>query len=766
MSLPLLYSVQSDGSSPVVGSQVTQGSTLSVSLPSMYPVPGTTYALQTATGTTVSTFACPLFSQVAQIPLTGLIPLDAQFLSQGFNSAYSDLVSIGNGQYVFTTNSSSFANLSGGINLCVWNPTSPSNSFSVWQSDPELVNTSAFRLATDVQGRVYVLGSQNGGAGYAYNVPVRRYNNDGSGGTTLVFNVTPHVFYPQNLQVDSLFNLYVGGGIGTGGGVAQFSPQGAFLQFITNPAFSFIQAMMVVSPGVVYAINNQSNSVGSAGQLFELQFGSTPQVTYQTTVAAPAFCLIPDGKGVLYTQNQRIVPGAWTTSALSFATTPPKTVPVYQTGMAFSPSGNLYTLMSTSTPSNPWIGEYPATFVFPNVTGPTYNTLHIQNTTASPSVQVGSSFPMVFAPPARITTFPSPATSTQPCTLEIVRSMVPPLPGGVYHLHNAQGLPVAVPYTCPVVEVVANLGGVASSASSLAVLADGSILFTDCPTFAPPLGAGTLTIYRWDSVTQWVSPWLSSTSDPALAASAALGLAVDASNRVYVACQNTNLIRRYAANASGGMTFVSSGLDGPMGMAFDSVGCLYVANRGNDSVCQFSPTGALLKRLAGDARLCQPCALAVNGLDQPYVLNGGSNGTGAVGQLYFLTFFSEVPSVVALDATFSGGGQTVSMAFDADNNLIVPTPGLSGAYSWFNTTLNEVIPLTLPALADAPVLQSVVLDLHGNAVFLTSSAPSAVQLVRVPQTKTFKATTLPSGTQTLSVYSDSDILTTFSVTVA
>ena len=40
-------------------------------------------------------------------------------------------------------------------------------------------------------------------------------------------------------------------------------------------------------------------------------------------------------------------------------------------------------------------------------------------------------------------------------------------------------------------------------------------------------------------------------------------------------------------------TFVSSGLNGPVGLAFDAAGNLYVANYGNSTISKVTPAGVV-----------------------------------------------------------------------------------------------------------------------------------------------------------------------------
>ncbi len=74
-------------------------------------------------------------------------------------------------------------------------------------------------------------------------------------------------------------------------------------------------------------------------------------------------------------------------------------------------------------------------------------------------------------------------------------------------------------------------------------------------------------------------------------------------------------------------TFVptSAGLFGPNGLAFDGNGNLYVANEGNNTLSEVSPSGTVTTFVAASAGLSGPTGLAFDSNGNLYVANGGSN---------------------------------------------------------------------------------------------------------------------------------------------
>ena len=97
-------------------------------------------------------------------------------------------------------------------------------------------------------------------------------------------------------------------------------------------------------------------------------------------------------------------------------------------------------------------------------------------------------------------------------------------------------------------------------------------------------------------------------------------------------------------------TFVSSGLDSPDGLAFDAVGNLYVANRGNSTISKVTPAGAVSTFVSSG--LAAPEGLAFDAAGNLYVANGSNNTISRI-----------TPSTVIAGQAFSG---TVFHFTDAD----------------------------------------------------------------------------------------------------
>ena len=107
-------------------------------------------------------------------------------------------------------------------------------------------------------------------------------------------------------------------------------------------------------------------------------------------------------------------------------------------------------------------------------------------------------------------------------------------------------------------------------------------------------------------------------------------------------------------------TFVSSGLAGPQGLAFDAAGNLYVANNGSNTVSEVTPAGAV-------------STVAGSGLDQPVGL-----AFDAAGDLYVANVGADTISEVALAAMPSVTNATTLEGVQTTTGLVI-TPGALNA---------------------------------------------------------------------------------------
>jgi uncharacterized repeat protein (TIGR03803 family)/T5SS/PEP-CTERM-associated repeat protein len=176
-----------------------------------------------------------------------------------------------------------------------------------------------------------------------------------------------------------------------------------------------------------------------------------------------------------------------------------------------------------------------------------------------------------------------------------------------------------------------------------------------------------------------------------------VGVAFDTNGNLYVADDCNNTIEEYSSTGTDLGSFTSSGLSGPEGLAFDTNGNLYVAND-NGNIVKFTSTGGVLS--SGGAVVASvgnndPQGLAFDTSGNLYVANtaGGSGGAG------YIEKFRLVGGVFH-SAAFGNSGSVlnypVGLAFDSAGNLYVADDGLSdiakfnslGAGAVFSTDVN------------------------------------------------------------------------------
>ncbi|MEO6969795.1 MAG: NHL repeat-containing protein, partial [Chthoniobacterales bacterium] len=98
------------------------------------------------------------------------------------------------------------------------------------------------------------------------------------------------------------------------------------------------------------------------------------------------------------------------------------------------------------------------------------------------------------------------------------------------------------------------------------------------------------------------------------------GVALDSIGNLYVTTNN-NTIEKFAPNGTDLGVFASTGLNFALGLAFDRNGNLYAANNGTNTVEVFTPNGT---DLGVFANVIRPTGLAFDAAGNLYVANSGS----------------------------------------------------------------------------------------------------------------------------------------------
>src|SRR5207248_760238 len=90
---------------------------------------------------------------------------------------------------------------------------------------------------------------------------------------------------------------------------------------------------------------------------------------------------------------------------------------------------------------------------------------------------------------------------------------------------------------------------------------------------------------------------------------------------LYVSNYNGDTIEKYSSTGIDLGMFANTGLNNPTGLAFDSAGNLYAANRDTNRIEKFSPTGSVF----ANTGLNQPYGLAFDSTGNLYAANFGDN---------------------------------------------------------------------------------------------------------------------------------------------
>lgn len=141
-----------------------------------------------------------------------------------------------------------------------------------------------------------------------------------------------------------------------------------------------------------------------------------------------------------------------------------------------------------------------------------------------------------------------------------------------------------------------------------------------------------------------------------------VGMAFDAHGILYVANHGNNTIHRYSSTGADLGSFAVTGLNMPTGLAFNRAGQLVVCNYGDGSLNTYSPTGDLLSRIT--TGLLGPIALALDRHDNIFV---STPNIGANSGVFRFASDGGQKTLFATGIDFDPRG----LAFDREGNLYV-----------------------------------------------------------------------------------------------
>ena len=196
-----------------------------------------------------------------------------------------------------------------------------------------------------------------------------------------------------------------------------------------------------------------------------------------------------------------------------------------------------------------------------------------------------------------------------------------------------------------------------------------------------------------------------------------IALAFDSSGNLYVANDGDGSGTTVSEFAPGSTTPTKtlSGLSSPRALAFDSSGNLYVVNQGGNTVSEFAVGSSTpTKTLTG---LNGPIALAFDSSGNLYVVNEGAN-----------TVSEFTPGSSTPTATLTGLDNPNALAFDSSGNLYVVNNGNNGPESGTGTTVSKFTPTDLATPTAGGVVIRSSLSSLPITIGGTTTAPTGVSL--------------------------------------
>jgi hypothetical protein len=250
-----------------------------------------------------------------------------------------------------------------------------------------------------------------------------------------------------------------------------------------------------------------------------------------------------------------------------------------------------------------------------------------------------------------------------------------------------------------------------------------------------------------------------------------IGLAIDNFGYFYVALQTTSKIKRYNPSAysfgnpiTSGTTIISSVINGPCGLKFDSNNHLYVTNRVGNNVLKYDISNLgtpILLQTITSAQFDQPLAININALGEIFVSNLYNNPSftncflfkmNTTTNPYTATVINNIPQ-----------RQSCNMVFDIDNNIYLPDFNLVGIYRVNYGTWTSTFEGLYGTVGPSMRMGGIDMTLYNNLVIIRTNPGISIDLKYL--TYTFLNTTLPQGNNLLTLFNTTTDIAVTTLTV-
>lgn len=238
-----------------------------------------------------------------------------------------------------------------------------------------------------------------------------------------------------------------------------------------------------------------------------------------------------------------------------------------------------------------------------------------------------------------------------------------------------------------------------------------------------------------------------------------IGLAIDNFGYFYVALQTTSKIKRYNPSAysfgnpiTSGTTIISSVINGPCGLKFDSNNHLYVTNRVGNNVLKYDISNLgtpILLQTITSAQFDQPLAININSLGELFVSNLYNNPSFTNCYLFKINTTTYTATIV----NNIPQRQSCNMVFDIDNNIYLPDFNLVGIYRVNYGTWTSIFEGLYGTVGPSMRMGGIDMTLYNNLVIIRTNPGISIDLKYL--TYTFNNVNLPQGNNLLTLYNTS-----------